>query len=68
MPSIYLLRLAIAIIALLLVLYGLAVTLEGVMSKHFTWNCVISICICNILEIGQFLEIYEHRALDMLLG
>jgi hypothetical protein len=35
MPLIYLPQLAIAIFALLIFLHGLAVTLNGVMSKHF---------------------------------
>jgi hypothetical protein len=35
MPSIYLPRLAIAIIALLIFLLGLAIFLKGVLSEHF---------------------------------
>jgi hypothetical protein len=69
MPSIYLPRLATAIIALMLVLYGLAVTLKGDMSKHFAIDMELFHLYLHlqILEMGQYLEMHQPRALHMLL-
>jgi multisubunit Na+/H+ antiporter MnhC subunit len=69
MPSIYLPRLATAIIALMLVLYGLSVTLKGDMSKHFAIDMeLFHLCLhLQILEMGQYLEMHQPRALHMLL-
>jgi hypothetical protein len=66
MPSIYLPRLAIAIIALLIFLLGLAVFLKAVLSQHFAIDIESFHLYLHLqnLEMGQILEM--PCALDML--
>jgi hypothetical protein len=60
-------RLAIAIIELLIFLTGRAVTLKGVMSKHFAIYVALLHLYLHLqnLDMGQFLEMHQRRALDI---